>query len=811
MSIGEAEYQQTTTRRHRIGISRLVQISGIGIVGCLVAGTVFVGWTSAGAGVTVARSGQSVQGASALCTPRHACPIKHVVFIIRENHSFDNLFAHFPSADGTNTALEGHTRVPLAVTPDHLTLDIAHSGPSADMATNSGRMNQFYLLSGATQFGRDYADSAYTQSQIPIYWAYAKTFALADHFFSTMMGPSYPNHLVTVAATGMNTIDNPHGQIGETWGCDAGPKSQVPVEDAHGGVTYHAPCFNVRTLGDLASKAGVSWRYYSAPYKKWGYIWNAFDYVRHDRYGSAWKQANTPYTRFASDVASGTLANITWVTPNQTFSDHPPFSICAGQNWTESIINSIMQSPLWNSTAIVLTWDDFGGFYDHVAPPVVSNVSMGPRVPTIVISPYAIKGSVSHTPYDFGSMLRFAEDVFNLPRLTSYDRHAASISNMFDFTQPPAAALAMQPMKCPAAPSSLNVSATMVRARQSSGQYKLLIRLSDGTVPTVFAQAKVEATFAGGRTPVRNVAPGDALAVELLADPTQAGYYQLRKMVDTDLAHRSGLTGIVSAVDKAGKKITLEPGNGQPSISVETRRATKVINLNGRHGNFGNVRVGQTVAVTGILNTRTSVIFDVLRIVISSTSSSVKATPALDNRVSRRYGGGTTRRDATLMRIEDRRNAYRMLLRAPSGKITTVFLPSKSVIAIRNGKTAPTNMDPGDAVRVSLDTSRTKHTVATSIRDLDLVAKRKLRGVIGSVDVTSKSFVVDRHGHWSFPVDTTKATRFYSKQGGRSDMDDLLAGRPVDVWGLLNTRTVRMFAVTKVKLLYEYQEQPGEK
>ena len=196
------------------------------------------------------------------------------------------------------------------------------------------------------------------------------------------------------------------------------------------------PCFDFTTLGDEATAAGVSWRNYSSPYGSAGYIWNAYDAIRHIRFGPAWRQnADFPESGFASDVAQGHLAAITWLTPDMTTSDHPPFSICAGENWTVVQINAIMRSRFWDSTAIVLTWDDFGGFYDHVPPPVVNNIALGPRVPAIVISPYSRRGFIDHTRYDFSSMIRFAEDVFHLPYLPTYTPRSPSIVRMLDFAQ----------------------------------------------------------------------------------------------------------------------------------------------------------------------------------------------------------------------------------------------------------------------------------------------------------------------------------------------------------------------------------------
>ena len=163
----------------------------------------------------------SVADGSSKCDGVGGCPIKHVVFLIKENHSFDNLFGRFPGADGATYATEGNQRVKLGLTPDSLMLDIDHQRMAVITATNQGLMNDFYKLNGAIQFGHDYADSNFDEAEIPNYWSYASHFALADHFFSTIMGPSFPNHLATIAAQSGGAVDNPYGQTNHSWGCDA--------------------------------------------------------------------------------------------------------------------------------------------------------------------------------------------------------------------------------------------------------------------------------------------------------------------------------------------------------------------------------------------------------------------------------------------------------------------------------------------------------------------------------------------------------------------------------------------------------------
>ena len=165
---------------------------------------------------------------------------------------------------------------------------------------------------------------------------------------------------------------------------------------------------------------------------------------------SGGRTSPTP-TSSNQDLKKGKLAGITWLTTDLATSDHPPASICTGENWTVHQINTVMKSKFWKSTAIVLTWDDFGGFYDHVAPPVESSYMLGPRVPTIVISPYAKKSFVDHTQYDFRSILKFLEDNFNLPQTMSYDRTVSSIANMMDFAREPAARFILGRQSCSAA------------------------------------------------------------------------------------------------------------------------------------------------------------------------------------------------------------------------------------------------------------------------------------------------------------------------------------------------------------------------
>jgi phospholipase C len=144
-----------------------------------------------------------------------------------------------------------------------------------------------------------------------------------------------------------------------------------------------------------------------------------------------------PVDRVVQDIEAGRLPAVTWITPRFELSEHPEYSFCHGENWSTEVINAIMGSPMWEDTAIFLTWDDYGGFYDHVPPPQVDGFGFGIRVPMIVLSPYARQGAVSHELGEFSSVLRFIEDNWSLGRLTHRDRRATPMLSAFDFSQSP--------------------------------------------------------------------------------------------------------------------------------------------------------------------------------------------------------------------------------------------------------------------------------------------------------------------------------------------------------------------------------------
>jgi phospholipase C len=209
------------------------------------------------------------------------------------------------------------------------------------------------------------------------------------------------------------------------------------------------PCISVPTLVGELNSVGLTWQYFAAPQGQPGYIWSALDAISQIRNSSQWTTNVLPVDEFASNALNGTLANVVWVTPPTAGSDSPPANVCTGEGWAVQTINAIMQSPDWASTTVFLTWSDYGGYYDHVDPPMVDVFGLGIRVPLVMISPYVKAGLVVHDQSEFSSLLAFAENVYGLPPLTSRDAAANNLMDAFDFTQAPLPPLILSPRKCP--------------------------------------------------------------------------------------------------------------------------------------------------------------------------------------------------------------------------------------------------------------------------------------------------------------------------------------------------------------------------
>jgi phospholipase C len=430
-------------------------------------------------------------------------PIEHFIFIIQENHSFDNYFGTYPGANGfpPGTLLADYPGGPLLHAPKletrtHISNDLPHGWLCYRVAWDNGAMDGFLWAEyrqGYNYYGKSIpvptpdpnlvkivkrktssskvagvaptngefvsphgftddedddapwvgeaneelanADATPTgtpdpskrpgwvletlrymdRSVIPNYWDYADHYTLCDAFFSSVSGASVPNHLYPVAA-----------------------QSGAIVKDSLVGrsnfIYYMFP-----SVIELLGNAGVTWKYYSGDNPLKEGIWNPLPGFR--KYAAISETELKSHVgdtaAFLKDVKDGTLPQVCWVTPTQTESEHPPNDVQVGMWYVTGLINAVMQSNYWNNCAIVLYWDESGGFYDHVPPPQVDEFGFGFRVPALVISPWSKAGTVVHTPYDQTSPLKLVEIKYGLQSLTTRDGSSNSMLDCFDFSQTP--------------------------------------------------------------------------------------------------------------------------------------------------------------------------------------------------------------------------------------------------------------------------------------------------------------------------------------------------------------------------------------
>jgi phospholipase C len=421
-------------------------------------------------------AGNSASGTAGAVLPSGFAPdahyksskyIKHVIVMIQENRSFDNLFATFPGADGTKRGKTPKGSIRLKKSNLVETCDFGHSYQGFLGDYDGGKMDGFEN-EGAGKCSGQAGNRPYQYvdpSQIAPYWDIADQYVLADHMFQTQGSGSFTAHQDLIR--GSTTIDQPQTQslvddpTATPWGCDAPAGTTTALLIWKNGTIQRQgngpfPCTTsfpgsgnyYGTLRDLLDAKSVSWKYYSPPVKNGvGKYWNAFDAVAPVRYGSEWGTNVTTAAPWQNaifnDISGNTLPAVSWLIPDDGNSDHPGSASDRGPSWVASVVNAVGESPYWDSTAIVVVWDDWGGFYDHVKPPFFDEWGgLGFRVPMMIVSAYARKGSgsqggyISHTPYEFGSILKFVEDTFDLGRLNTTDKRATSIDDSFDFTQP---------------------------------------------------------------------------------------------------------------------------------------------------------------------------------------------------------------------------------------------------------------------------------------------------------------------------------------------------------------------------------------
>jgi len=375
--------------------------------------------------------------------------IQHVVVIFQENRTPDNLFQGLPNADIVNSGLNSHGQmVPLAPVSLASDYDLDHSHGAFVAMYDGGKID------GADKVGvRCFKKTVncppsnpqfvyVNPSEASPYLRLAEQNTFGDRMFQTNQGPSFPAHQFIISGTSAPTAtsdllaaENPSGP-NPFWhtGCTAPAGETVALIDPSGSESAaQYPCFEHLTLMDLLEAKKISWRYYTPSA---GFIWTGPNAIQHLRSGPAWSNVILPQTQVLKDISKGVLPAVSWVIPSGQASDHPGNS-GFGPSWVASIVNAIGNSPYWSNTAIFITWDDWGGFYDHVAPPIYNSYEYGFRVPLIVVSPFAKAHYVSHVTHDFGSVLSFIEENFELPSLGYADSRADDLSDCFDFNQAP--------------------------------------------------------------------------------------------------------------------------------------------------------------------------------------------------------------------------------------------------------------------------------------------------------------------------------------------------------------------------------------
>ncbi len=380
--------------------------------------------------------------------------IDHVVIIVQENRSVDNLFQGFPGADTQSYGFNRHgDKITLMPVPLEASFDFEHDsttflsacdGRGSYPGTNcvmDGFDNGHWTCGKQGHPPCPNANPPYSyvphDETKPLFFM-GEHYVFADEMFpSNFDSSSFVSHQYIIAAQAASTVNFPVGP----WGCEGGSGSRIPTVTQQRTIGGNVePCFNHATLGDELDAANVSWRYYTSPVDNLASgVWSAYQAIKHIYDGPDWsKNVVTPQTRFFDDVSNGALPAVSWVTPTCQNSDHPNCDSNTGPDWVASLVNAIGKSQYWNSTVVFIFWDDYGGWYDHVPPQLVDYDGLGIRVPLLMVSAYAKNGCVSHVRYEHGSILKFVEDQWGLPRLSASDQRANPISpNCFEFSQAP--------------------------------------------------------------------------------------------------------------------------------------------------------------------------------------------------------------------------------------------------------------------------------------------------------------------------------------------------------------------------------------
>jgi phospholipase C len=378
--------------------------------------------------------------------------IKHIVVIVQENRSVDNLFNGFPGADTAKYGInEQGQKVKLQSTSLTAPYDLSHTHKAWVVDYDGGKLEGFdreavtcYTNDTSLRPPRTVAAYGYVpRTDVEPYWEMAQDYTFADKMFQSNQGPSFPAHQYIISGTsaianGSQYLadDNVDSKSGfHQGGCSSHRDSTVPTIDVNGQSGPPVfPCFDRISIIQLMDDRKVTWRYFQQIGGSGA--WHAVDAIK-----SVWKTPNYANVRWPSKRAlemidHNEIPSVTFITPSAQNSDHAARNDGGGPAWVASIVNSIGLRSDWQSTAILVVWDDWGGWYDHVPPKVYNSNELGFRVPMIVISPYAKQGYVSHVHYEFGSILKLIEETFGLKSLGTTDVRANDLSDCFDFAKP---------------------------------------------------------------------------------------------------------------------------------------------------------------------------------------------------------------------------------------------------------------------------------------------------------------------------------------------------------------------------------------
>jgi phospholipase C len=357
-------------------------------------------------------------------------PIKHFIVVMQENHTFDNYFGTYPGADG----LPAGVKMPVDpsnpsagyVEPFHIGTypieDLSHSGPTFQAQWNQGKMDGFISALNALKQNGKLAMGYYDGSDIPYYWNLADQYVLFDRFFSSAQDGSFANHMYWVAAV-----------------------PPVTTNARQSGGAYD----NIPTIFDHLQKMGVTWKFYVQNYdprityrnlagagnRESQVIWVPL--LNFDRFidDPALSSHIVDLSQYYVDLKNGTLPQVAYIAPSGA-SEHPPGSIQSGQRFIKTLTQELMRSPYWDSSAFLLLYDDWGGWYDHVTPPQIDAEGFGLRVPGILVSAYARKGYIDNTQLDFTSVIKFIEVNWGVPSLGARDDQVDTFLKAFDFSKP---------------------------------------------------------------------------------------------------------------------------------------------------------------------------------------------------------------------------------------------------------------------------------------------------------------------------------------------------------------------------------------